>query len=394
MTQLAHKIRLYPSSEAEAYFRRAAGTARFAWNWALARWKELYENGERGMSGYGLVKDFNARKAAEFPWTSEVTKWAPQKAIQDLGDAFRRFFRKLARYPRFKKKGVSKDKFYLGSGTFTVKGKYIRIAKLGWVRMAQELRFPGKLKHAVISRDADGWYAAISVEIDEAQWTYPHLCETQAAVGIDLGLSSTMTLSDGAKLCLPRSLEVLARKIRRTQKALSRRAKGSRNREKAKQALALLWLRVRRVHHDWTHQATSRLVQAYRLIGLEDLNVKGMMKNHCLARRIGEACWGELRRQLGYKTGLAGGHLVLANRFFPSSKRCSSCGEVLDELPLSVRSWTCPACGALHDRDVNAALNLKLVARRHRETQNACGEDVSPGIVPGSLVEAGIGIGC
>ena len=377
MTQLAHKIRLYPNQEAIVYFQRTAGTARFAWNWALATWKKKYEAGEKGMSGYSMVKEFNAIKGAEFPWTSEVTKWAPQKAIQDLGDAFNRFFKKQTRYPRFKKKGISKDSFYLGVGDFKIDGKRLKIPKIGWVKMAQGPRFPGTPKSVTISREADQWFASISVELDES-WVYPHQCETQAEVGIDLGISDTLILDNNIKLNYPKKLERLYRKIRETQRSLSRKRKGSQNREKAKLKVARLWLRVRRVRQDWTHRVTSGLVSMYRWIGMESLNVQGMMKLRSLARKIGEACWGEIKRQLLYKSELAGGHVVLADRFFPSSKLCSSCGHKMKELSLSVREWTCPACRVSHDRDVNAAMNLKLVARRYRETLNVCGEDVRP----------------
>ena len=153
MTQLAHRIKLKPSRMAVQYFRRACGTSRFAYNWALSRWQEKYQSGEKWMSGFSLVKEFNAIKTEKFPWTSEVSKWATQKAIQDLGDAFAKFFQKKSKYPRFKKKGKSRDSFYLGAGAFSIDGKHLWVPKLGQVKMTQRVRFPGILRNVVISRE-------------------------------------------------------------------------------------------------------------------------------------------------------------------------------------------------------------------------------------------------
>jgi putative transposase len=374
--QLSHKIRLYPNQQAGDYFVRACGISRFAYNWALARWKEKYEAGDCDMSGYSLVKEFNAVKADEFPWTSEVTKWAPQKAIQDLGDAFRRFFKKVSRYPKFKKKGIAKDGFYLGIGHFQIDGKYLRIPKLGWVRMAQELRFPGKTKSIVIGQEAGRWYASVLVEVDDT-WEYPHRCETQAVVGIDLGIKTLATLSDGSKYEGPKALITYERKLRRLSKSLSRKKKGSRNRNKARQKLARLYARIKNVRKDYTHKLTAEIVRTNQWIGIENLNIKGMSKLRSLSKRISDVAWRELRRQLEYKSILAGSNIIVADRFFPSSKTCSSCGHKLDELSLAVRQWSCPYCKDRHDRDVNAAINLQHVAARVAETKNACGGSTS-----------------
>jgi putative transposase len=226
---LSHKIRLYPNKEALKYLAKSAGTSRFAYNWALARWKEKYTSGEK-TSAYGLDKEFNARKGIEFPWTYEVSKWVTQKAIQDLGDSFKRFFKKLSRYPRFKRKGASRDSFYINSNHLKVSGKYLKLPKLqGYIKMAQPIRFKeGEIKFAVISKDSAGdWYASFSIEISEESYIYPNKCESQAIVGVDLGIKTLATCSDGTKFENPKPLARAQRKLRRSQRRLARRVKGS-----------------------------------------------------------------------------------------------------------------------------------------------------------------------
>jgi putative transposase len=380
VTSLSHKIRLYPNKEALTYLAKSAGTSRFAYNWALARWKEKYLAGEK-TSAYGLDKEFNSRKGPDFPWTYEVSKWVTQKSIQDLGDSFKRFFKNLSRYPRFKKKGVSHDSFYINSDQLKVSGKYLKLPKLqGYIKMAQTIRFKeGEVKFAVISRDSAGdWYASFSIEISEDSYIYPNKCENQAIVGVDLGIKTLATCSDGTKFENPKPLARAQRKLRRSQRSLARRVKGSLNRVKAKILVARIHRRVTRIRLDSIHKMTSWLVKTFRFIGIEDLNVRGMIRNHKLARALADASFGEIRRQIEYKAKLSGSSVVIADRFYPSSKRCSNCGEKIERLDLSEREWSCPSCGVIHDRDENASINLKLVAEGYSETLNACGETVRP----------------
>ena len=384
MIRLAHKIQLKPNNQAQTYFKKASGTARFAYNWALQQWKSQYQAGLKP-SAYGLSKELNAIKGTEFPWMLEVTKWAPQKAILDLGNAFEKFFKKEAKYPKFKKKGKTKDSFYLNANHIKVEGKKLWVPELGWVKMAQEVRFPGKTKSVTISKDTDDrWYAAFSVEIDESQWTYPHLCKcknhAQAAVGIDLGIKSFAVLSDTHEVIEnPRHFLKLQRKLRKAQKKLSRSVKGSKNYGKAKLAVAKIHFRIKSARRDFLHKLSSRVVGEFRWIGIEDLHILGMLKNKKLAKHIQDAGWGEFGRELKYKGKLSGSSVVEADRWFPSSKLCSTpdCGYVYKELTLGIRFWTCPFCGKRHDRDGNSSDNLKEVALGYKETLNACGEGSS-----------------
>lgn len=380
MISLSHKIRLYPNKEALTYLAKSAGTSRFAYNWALARWKEKYTSGEKP-SAFSLNAEFNARKGSDFPWTSEVSKYCCQQAILDLGDSFKRFFKKLSRYPKFKKKGVSKDSFYIGANHLKVSGKYLKLPKLIQpIKMAQEIRFPqGRILSCTISKDSAGdWYASFSLEISEDLYVYPHKCENQAVVGVDLGIKTLATCSDGTRVENPKPLARAQRKLRRSQRSLARKVKGSKNRLKSKILVARVHRKVTRIRLGAIHNLTSWLVKTFRFIGIEDLNVKGMVRNHKLARALADASFGEIRRQIGYKSVLSGSRVVVADRFFPSSKRCSDCGEILERLDLSTREWSCPSCGVIHDRDENASINLRLVAERYLETINACGEPVRP----------------
>jgi putative transposase len=293
-------------------------------------------------------------------------------AIIQLGEAFKNFFAGRARYPQFRKKGRD-DRFTLTNDQFDIDGCRIRIPKLGWVRMRESLRFAGKILSATISRVAERWLVSITVDTPDN----PHLpkAENQGAVGVDLGVSALATLSTGEKIAGPKAYRALLARLRRLSKSLSRKQKGSANRRKAKAKLAKLHVRIASIRQDALHKLTTDLTRRFHTIAIEDLNVRGMMANRHLARSIADMSFFEFRRQLEYKTAMRGGQVVVADRFFASSKTCSACGHTLETLPLAVRAWTCPACGVIHDRDVNAAINLKNMAVS--STVSACGEEGS-----------------
>ncbi|MDR2693627.1 MAG: transposase [Chitinispirillales bacterium] len=370
----AHKIRLYPNNKQATYFAKACGISRFAYNWGLSEWKRRHEAGEKVTEG-ALRKELNAVKHEQFPWMLEVTKCAPQLAIKnDLNSAFKNFFAKRAGFPKFHKKGVH-DSFSLSNDQFSVKETAVSIPKLGDVRIAESLRFAGKIMGAAISRIADKWYMAIQVEIPEPEPT--HTGENQA-VGVDLGIKALATLSDGTVVCGSKASRLCEKKLKRLNQELSRRKgakKGeaqSNNFKKTKRKIARLYARMANIRMDGIHKLTTMLVKKYDLIGIEDLNVAGMMKNHYLARSIADMSFFEFRRQLEYKGSITGSRVVVADRFFASSKTCNVCGSKLDELALSVRDWTCDDCGTYHDRDVNAAINIRNYAVS--STVSACGE--------------------
>jgi putative transposase len=373
MKILSHKIRIYPTAEQEDYFKRACGVKRFAYNWALDQSKKHYEETGESLSGYDLCNKLNSIKKEEFPWMREVTKWAPQKAVIQLGDAFKNFYAKRARFPKFKKRGKCRDSFFISLPK--IKDKNIKVPRLGPVKLSQEVRFPGRPLSVVISRTSNFWFASVQVELDDS-YIYPHICETQEVCGVDLGVKDLAVLDNGKKFVAPRTYRRSERKLKRLQKRLSRKEKGSKNRAKARSKLALQHYRVACKRKDFTHKITTELVKSYRVIGIEDLSVSGMMKNSRLAKSVQDAGFYEFRRQLDYKSKLSGSEIVVADRFFPSTKMCSSCGVKNKDLSLSDRVWEC-SCGAIHDCDINAAINLRNLAMGHMDRINACGEGSS-----------------
>lgn len=361
-----HKIKLDPTQEQAIYFAKACGVARFAFNWALAAWKEGYEAGGKPNEA-DMQKRLNSIKAEQFPWMLEVTKVAPQNAIKNLGAAFQSFFRRVKRgqkpgYPRFKKKGA-RDSFRADNGPRTSSGhavecdgKTIKLSMCGVVKMREQLRFSGRTIAATVSKQADGWYVAILVDTND--------CLSgpldRGAVGVDLGIKQLAILSDGAVFPSLKPHRAAHRRLVRLSRSLSRKQKGSANRAKAKAKLAKLHQRIACVRKDALHKLTHHLATRHEVIGIEDLNVAGMLRNRCLARSIADAGFSEFRRQLEYKAAMTGAKVVVIDRFFPSSKTCHSCGTIHD-MKLSDRVMRCE-CGNEMDRDLNAAMNIKRQA--------------------------------
>ena len=377
-----HKVRLEPNNKQATGLARAAGCARFAYNWGLTRWGEQYEAYKRGErdarpSQLSLRRELNALKREEFPWMLESTKCAPQEALINLGKAFDRFFKKQGRYPTFKKRGV-RDSFKLSAGQFSVDDSgavvRLRVPKIGWIRLSEPPRLSGDIVSVTISRTADRWFAALMFRVED---TVQHVHPSPEVVGIDLGVRE-LVLSTGDRIQVPREYRRSERQLKRAQQTLSRKEKGSKNRAKAKQRVARLHYRTRCVRENWQHQFTSRLVRDFRIMVIEDLNVAGMKKNRCLAKSVSDVGFGELRRQIEYKAAQSGATVIVADRWFPSSKMCSMCGTKTKSLPLHTREWNCESCGTRHDRDLNAAVNLKNLAASSAVT--ACGEFLSSGL--------------
>lgn len=371
MTMAAHKIALQPTKAQVVFFRKSCGVQRFAYNWGLARWKEMYEADKAaGVKPVGylgrLQKELDATKREKWPWMMEVSKGVPQGGLINLSRAFDGFFRRGAGHlPRPKKKGKARDSFRADAcvtpeDSIRWSGRHLKIHKIGsWIRCAERLRFTGKLQRVTIVREADRWFAVFVVETPDIK---PIVRENQATVGIDLGLTSFAVTSDGERFVAPKPLAKAQKRLTHAQRAVSRRVTGSGRRERAKAVVARLHARVKNVRHDFLHKTSISLVRRYSTIVIEDLAVTNMVKNRKLARAIGDVGWGEFRRQLTYKCAWYGSRLVVADRFYPSSKTCSACGAVVDALPLSVREWACLECGVVHDRDENAAMNLASLA--------------------------------
>ena len=385
MMMLAHKIKLNPTPEQEAYFRQAVGCARFVWNWAVAQWLKGNEQ-KKAPSLNDLKKQFNAIKYEEFPWMKDIHRDAHSQPFTNLGKAVNNYFKAIKNRdephkPQFKKKGKSRDLFYLANDKFQLDGKQIKMPKIGWVHMTESLRFEGKIMSATVSRQADRWFVSIQVEVAPQHGTRKRAAHR--IEGADLGIKTAVVLSTGEGIKSPKPLKRAIRRLKIRQRCISRKLeaakkqagitgkipKGTRlpmsnNRRKATMKVAKLHMRVANIRSDFTHKTTTRLVSENQAIGIEDLNVSGMTKNHKLARALSDVGFGEFRRQIEYKATLYDTTIVLADRFYPSSKTCSVCDYVLPKLALKTREWDCPECGTHHDRDTNAARNLKRLATK------------------------------
>lgn len=390
--QLAFKTQLFANNRQQAYFAKASGVARFCWNWGLAHWNEQYqahrENSELPKpNGKALKKQLNAMKKAEFPWMYEVTKYAAQQPFIHLDRAFKDWIKDLTSNkpkhlkksrPTFKKKGKSLDSFYVGGDQVKVIGDKVKVPNLGWVTMAEPIKYGGHINGMTISRQADKWYASFSMEVNLS----PLPCKNQAACGVDLGIKTLATLSNGdiKRWQTPKPLRQALRKLKRYQRRLAKKIKGSRGYQKQKQKIARLHKRIADIRLDTLHQLTHYLSQHFSKVVIEDLNVKGMMQNRKLARSIADVGMFEFRRQLTYKMAWRGGELVVADRWFASSKLCSKCKVKHANLTLSDRLFHCMSCGHTQDRDENASVNLEnyeeLNTGRSPEI-NAVGDDGS-----------------
>ena len=371
----SHVIRLNVTPEQDTYFRKACGVRRHAFNWALASWKEARSRGER-VTMRGLRTEFTHIKGKQFPWVYETTKCAPEQAFADLGQAFSNYWRmkregaqpKLkhprkhgeeAGFPRFKSKKKDRLRFYLTNDKFSVDGHTLHVPKLGDVNMTEELRFSGKILNATISYRAGWWFVSIAVEVKHEIPTH-----NGGSIGIDLGLKTLATLSNGEKFENQKHYRRNVGRIQGLSKGLSRKVEGSQNWWKHAKKLAKAHYRVASQREDVLHKMSTEVARTYAFIGLEDLNVKGMLSNHCLAQAVSDASFFEVKRQLLYKSEQYGGFLQLVDRWFPSSKTCHACGWVKEDLTLADRVWMCEQCGTVRDRDSNAAIMVEIEALR------------------------------
>jgi putative transposase len=364
---LAHKIQLDPTVEQTIALARAAGCARFTWNWALAEWDRQYKAGEKPTANK-LKLLWNQIKHEEFPWIGESPKDANQQPFANLNTAFQRFFKKKAGRPGFKKKGVH-DSFYVSNDKFRLDGQYVKLPVIDWIKMTEELRFDGRITAATVSRTADKWFIAIQVEMEDV--IEPRIAD--GVIGIDLGVKTALVTSDGQTFEAPKPLKARLGKLRRLQRQHSRKQKGSQNRKKSQIRIARQHLKIRNVRQDWIHKITTTLCRENKAIYLEDLNVKGMLRNHCLARAISDIGFGEIRRQLEYKSKVYETTVGIIDRWLPSSKTCYHCGHVKDVLALSERTFICDHCGFSLDRDLNAARNILAAGL----AASACGPESS-----------------
>jgi len=353
---LAHKIALDANDAQTSYFYRMVGTARFVYNWGLEAWNAAYNAGEK-VNGMELRKRFNQTKYEEFPWLGEMPRDAHSQPFLNLDRAFKSFFKGKSKHPVFHKRGEN-DSCYLSADRIDFDGEYVRLPRIGLVRMHESLRFAGHILGAVLNREADRWFVSVQVEMGE----YHRERVADGVIGIDLGITHAVTTSTGETYDSPKSLARHEKQLRRAQRVIARRVRGSANRAKAKNRLARLYRLIRNVRKDFLHKTSHRLCSENQAIGMESLNVKGMMANHCVARCLGDAALGELARQIEYKAVIFRDDLRKVDQWFASSKLCSECGAKKDDLSLSDRVYRCGVCGAVKDRDRNASENIRTAS--------------------------------
>jgi putative transposase len=372
----AYRYEIKPTIQQRILLARHAGAARFAYNWGLQQRIDLYEKDKKTTNAIEQHRILNSLKAKEFPWMYEVSKCAPQEALRDLDRAFRNFFRGLKEgkqigFPQFKKKGRS-DSFRL-TGTIKVNAKSIQLPRLGGLRLKEAPQVRGKILSSSVSRQADRWFVSLTVEEEIAP---PQPIQGEC-IGIDLGLSSFITTSEGVKVAPPKPLLKSLKRLKRLSKRHSRKQRGSNNRRKSAFQLARQHRKIGNRRLDFLHKLSTRLVKTKSVIIVEDLSVKEMIRKKYLSRSIADVGWSGFVRMLEYKTQWYGSCLKKAPRYFASTKTCSSCGEESEALALHVREWMC-TCGKKHDRDVNAAANLLKLHTGSSPGIYACG-DISGG---------------
>ena len=348
-------FRCYPTPEQEDHLNRTFGCVRFVWNWALRARTDAFRAGER--MGYPATdKALTALKATpEHVWLNEVSSVCLQQALRDLQVAFSNFFDKRTAYPAFKRKDARQSANYTERGfSFDAATRTLKLAKIGaikvkWSRKA--IPHPSSIR---LIRAASGKYF-ISLVVETQAVALP---ETGQAVGIDFGVARLATLSTGERIANPKYGAKWQRRLASYQKRLARCQKGSKRRMQVKRHVARVHEKIANSRSDTLHKLSTGLVTRFDVICVEDLHLRGMVKNHTLARSLHDASIGTAVRMIEEKAERYGKTVVKIDRWFPSSKTCSACGHIVEKLPLSVREWTCPECGTAHDRDANAAVNI------------------------------------
>lgn len=349
-----YKFKISPNKEQAELMSQHFGSTRFVWNYFLAGRKQSYLDSKKSLSYHDNARTLVALKKTDgFSWLKDVNSQALQASLKDLDTAYGRFFKKQAMFPRFKKKGLCVDSFRCPQKVKIVEGK-LRIPKFKSIKLKIHRGIEGKILFATISKTrTDKYFAAITCEIEHEQ-----LPKIDKSIGIDLGIKSLAVCSDGTVFKSIKTTKKYAKKLTYEQRQLSKKKKGSNNRTKQRKQVALVHEKIKNIRIDNVHKITTQAVRDNGIIAIEDLNVSGMIKNHNLAKAIADASWYELTRQLEYKSEWNDRSLVKIDRFFPSSKLCSVCNFINQNLTLKDRKWTCPSCKSVLDRDLNASQNI------------------------------------
>ena len=369
---LAKKVRIYPTKEQEQKLWQSVGTARFIYNYTLAKQEENYKNGGKFISDGIIRKELTQLKKSELIWLNEVSNNITKQSVKDACKAYKRFFKSLANKPKFKSRKKSKPSFYNDTSKLKVKEKKVLIEKVGWIKTNEQIPIDVKYNNPRVTYDNKYWYISVGVEVDKKQEEL-----TDISLGIDLGLKDLAVCSDGKvfkNINKTKEVKNLEKRLKQKQRQISRKyeinkiKKGgscqfikTKNIEKLENTTKLMHRKLTNIRDNYIHQVTTSIVKTkpYRIV-IEDLNVSGMIKNKHLSDSVRKQCFNKFRQYITYKAELYGIGLVIADRFYPSSKTCSECGSIKKDLKLKDRVYRCPHCGVVIDRDYNASLNLSM----------------------------------
>ena len=369
---LAKKVRIYPTKEQEQKLWQSVGTARFIYNYTLAKQEENYKNGGKFISDGIIRKELTQLKKSELIWLNEVSNNVTKQAVKDACNAYKKFFKGLAKKPKFKIRKKSKPSFYNDTSKLKVKEKKVLIEKVGWIKTNEQIPIDVKYNNPRVTYDNKYWYISVGVEVDKKQEEL-----TDISLGIDLGLKDLAVCSDGKvfkNINKTKEVKNLEKRLKQKQRQISRKyeinkiKKGgscqfikTKNIEKLENTTKLMHRKLTNIRDNYIHQVTTSIVKTkpYRIV-IEDLNVSGMIKNKHLSDSVRKQCFNKFRQYITYKAELYGIGLVIADRFYPSSKTCSECGSIKKDLKLKDRVYRCPHCGVVIDRDYNASLNLSM----------------------------------
>ena len=355
----AYKFRIYPTAEQQTYFAGAFGCCRWFWNYSLNLCQQTYKDTSKGLSR-SAIQGLLPNLKKEYPWLTNAYSQSLQVVALNLSTAYKNFFDQRGGFPSFKSKHSRQSISY--PQNVKVGNSSIKLPIIGEVYCKIHRTLDGTVKTVTVSKNTDGKYYA-SILVDNGL-EIPEGNASGKAIGFDVGLIDFAVTSDGSKYTNPKHLKKHSRNLKRKQQKLSHKQKGSNTRYKAKRLVARVHSRIKRVREDFLHKLSRKIVDENQVIAVENLNVKGMVRNHCLAKAISDAGWGMFGTMLKYKAEKLGKVYIEVDRFFPSSKTCNNCLHKVSEMPLNVRHWDCPKCHSRNDRDINAAKNIRDEALR------------------------------
>lgn len=364
---LTHKILLKPTKSQENFLSGCAGTNRFSWNWILDKF--INNPRESSFNLNELKKHFNKIKKAETPWIYDYPKDCNLNAFRDFQTTLSRLKNKKSGFPKFKSKHNSIQSFYISNDKFRLKNCKFELSKKIHIKLTEEPRFDGKIMGLRVIKENTKWYACISYELED--YSKPMISDGE--IGLDLGVKTFLTTSNNEQYILPKKIKTIHKRIKRKQRILSKAKKESNNRQKRLKESNKQYEKLKNQRKDNLHKISSKICSENQTIKIEDLNVQGMVKNHNLARSIHEGCFRQFRELLTYKSKIWNNNLVVIDRFYPSSKLCSNCGNKKENLTLKDRTYCCNICDMKMDRDLNAAINIKNFLPKAIGEVKACG---------------------